>query len=187
MNILKLTGGVAAMIATLGLAVPAEAQRHGGGGDREHHGRRHQRSGDKIDAGGLILGAVLLGGILALGDSEKKRRERAEVYEADYDASAPETGSPVPEMPAPNSAEYDGLYDVEAAGDRCASEAETLAQSYARLTRVTSVSSTTWSFGKWIVKGKVELADAANEAPRTHKFRCLLRAGSAPQVTFEGL
>lgn len=186
MNILKLTGGAAAMIATIGLAVPAEAQRHRGG-DRAHHGRHH-RGGDKIDAGGLILGAVLLGGILALGDSERKRRERIEAYEADYDASAPDTGSPVAEMPAPNAAEYDGLYDVEAAGDRCASEAETLAQSYARFTRVASIGSTTWSFGKWIVKGKVELADSEDDsAPRTHKFRCSLRAGTAPQVTFEGL
>lgn len=187
MNILKLGGGAAAMIATLGLAVPAEAQRYRGG-DRGHHGPRHHRGGDKLDAGGLILGAVLLGGILALGDSEKKRRQRAEAYEADYDATSPESGSPVPEMPAPNAAEYDGLYDVAAAGDRCASEAETLAQPYARFTRVSSVGSTVWSFGKWIVKGKVELADTEQDAaPRTHKFRCELRAGSAPKISFEGL
>ncbi|RYD59870.1 MAG: hypothetical protein EOP60_01110 [Sphingomonadales bacterium] len=187
MNILKLTGGAAAMIATMGLAVPAEAQRFRGG-DRGHHGKRHHRGGDRVDAGGLILGAVLLGGLLALGDSEKKRRARAEAYEADYDASAPESGSPVADMPAPNAAEYDGLYDVEAAGDRCAAEAETLAQNYARLTRVSSIGSTTWSFGKWIVKGKIQLADNENDsAPRTHNFRCSLKAGSEPQVTFEGL
>ena len=175
MNILKLTGGAAATLAMMGLAVPAEAQRYRGA-DRGHHGKRHHRGGDKIDAGDVILGAILLGGILAIGDSAKKRRERAEAAQVDYDADTSD------------ASEYDGTYNTESAADRCASEAETLAQSYARLTRVSSISSTTWSFGKWIVKGKVDLADSEDDsAARSHKFRCELRAGSQPSVTFEGL
>ncbi|MBX3563903.1 MAG: hypothetical protein KF730_04915 [Sphingomonas sp.] len=186
MSILKLAGGAAATLAMLGMAVPAEAQRYRGGG-RGHYGGHH-RGGDKVDAGGLILGAVLLGGILALSDSEKKRRERAEVYEEEYDANSPESGSPVAEMPAPNAAQYDGLYDTEAATDRCASEAETLAQNYARLTRVTDIRSTVWNGRSWVVKGTVELANSYSDAiKRSHAFRCALSAGSAPQISFEGL
>lgn len=181
-NILKMTGGAAATIAMLGLAVPAEAQRYRG------HGRGHHRGGDKIDAGGLILGAVLLGGILAISDSDKKRRAREAAYEEDYDASAPNTGSPVAETPAPDSAQYDGLYDTDAAADRCAIEAETLAQQYARLSRVSAIRSTVWNGASWVVKGNVELADSYNDSvKRNHSFRCALRAGSTPQVSFEGL
>jgi hypothetical protein len=186
-DMLRVSGGLTAAIAVLGMAVPAEAQRRGdgrGNGGRGHHHRQN----DKIDVGGALLGAVLIGGIIALTSSDKKRRARAEVYETEYDASQPDSGSPVPDMPAPNAAEYDGLYDMDAAADRCASEAETLGQNYARLSRVSSVGSTTWNGKSWVVKGKVELADSYTDDPkRTAKFRCALRAGSAPQVTFEGL
>jgi len=186
MHILKATGGLTAAIAVLAMAVPAEAQRRGDG--RGHGGRHHHRHDDKISVGGALLGAALIGGIVALAASDKKRREQAEIYEAEYDAAQPDAGSPVPEMPAPYAADYDGLYDMEAAADRCASEAETLGQNHARLSRVSAVSSTTWSFGKWIVKGKLELADSySDDLKRTAKFRCVLRAGQQPQVTFAGL
>jgi len=175
MNILKATGGMAATIAMLGLAVPAEAQRHRGGGDRGHGRGGHHRGGDRIDAGDVILGAILLGGILAIGDSAKKRRERAEAADADYD-----TGADV--------SVYDGTYDTDSATDRCASAAETMAQSYARLTRVTAISDTIWNGSSWVVKGKVELAESyTDSARRTRNFRCALRAGSDPQISFEGL
>ena len=188
MTILKAAGGMTAAIALLGMAVPAEAQRRGEG--RGHNGGRghHHRGNDKIDVGGALLGAVLIGGIVALTSSEKKRREKAEIYEADYDASRPDAGAPVPEMPAPNAAEYDGLYDMGAAADRCASEAETIGQNYARLSRVSAVDSTTWTFGKWIVKGRVDLAKSYSDTfRRTVKFRCKLQAGKAPQISFDGL
>lgn len=185
MTLFKLAGGMTAAIAVLGMAVPAEAQRRG---DGRGHGRHHHRGGDKIDVGGALLGAALIGGIIALASSEKKRSERAEIYEADYDAAQPETGSPVPEMPAPYAAEYDGLYDTDAAADRCASEAETLGQNYARLSRVSSVRSTLWNGRSWVVKGRIELAESYNDdMKRTADFRCVLRAGQQPQVNFAGL
>jgi hypothetical protein len=190
MQVLKLMGGAGAALAALSMAVPAEAQRYRGG-------PRHHRSHDKIDGGSLLLGALLVGGIVALSNSEKKRRERAQAYEADYEAALPEDGgepvpvegsAPVPDMPAPYAAEYDGLYDPPAAQDRCASAAETLGQSYARLARVTAVPDYSWNGRSWVVKGKIELSEGyADGDKRSHKFRCALRAGSEPSVTIEGL
>jgi len=188
-------GGTAAAIAALSMAVPAAAQDRRGG-DRGHHGRHH-RDHDKVDAGGFVLGALLVGGIVALANGEKKRRERnAEKYEADYEASLPaedeplpvEGSAPVPEMPAPNADEYDGLYDTEAATDRCASEAETVGQNYAKLARVASVNSQLWNGKSWVIKGKIELADGHDDtARRIFKFRCALKAGSAPQISIPGI
>lgn len=185
MQVFRRIGSWAGLAAALALAVPAEAQHRS---DDRGHGHHHHRDNDKIGVGGALLGAALIGGIVALASSDKKRRDRAERYEAEYDAARPEAGSPVPEMPAPGAAEFDGLYDMEAAGDRCASEAETLAQDHARLARVSSVGSIVWSFGKWIVKGRIELADSYSDASkRSAGFRCVLRAGEQPQVSFAGL
>jgi hypothetical protein len=186
----KLAGGMAAVLAMTSLAIPAEAQSRGD--RRGTHGRHHHRGNDKIDAGDVIVGALVLGGIAALIGGEKKRREKQAIYQADYEtdeAGNPLPGSsPVPEVPAPDAAEYDGLYDMEAAADRCASEAEAQAQNYARLSRVTAVTSTTYSFGKWIVKGKAEFAEDDNGADaRTQRWRCSLKAGQQPSISFEGL
>ncbi len=198
MHFLNRIGGGAAMIASLALAMPAQAQDHGRGGhgpDRGHHGGRHHRDKD-ADTGGLILGALVVGGLVALVSGEKKRRERQAMYHADYVApvdgrdAAPAypPGSPVADIPAPNAAEYDGLYDEEAAQDRCAVAAESQAQNYARLARVTGISEHRWNGKSWVVKGKVELADSyADTARPTYAFRCALKAGSEPVVTIAGL
>ena len=166
MRIIKLGGGVAAAVAVMGLAVPAEAQRYRGRG-------HHHRGGDRIDAGDVLLGAALLGGLLALSSAKKKQRERAEADVHEEEADSP--------------ARYDGTYVTETAQDRCADEAETLAQNYARLSRVSALTGTVWNGGSWTVKGAIELADSEDSTPRTHRWRCALRAGSEPVVTFEGL
>ncbi|RYE03270.1 MAG: hypothetical protein EOP61_05360 [Sphingomonadales bacterium] len=169
MKLLKIGGGMTAALAILGLAVPAQAQdRRWNRGD---HGRHH-RGGGKIDAGDVLLGAVLLGGILALTSGSKKR-ERAE---ADYDAPY-----------APDADQYDGVYDPDAAGERCGMEAGIQGGNYARFSRFASISSTNWNGRSWVVKGRVELSDDEDQRTvRTASFRCALRAGSAPSVTFEG-
>lgn len=172
MNILKATGGGLAAIAMLGLVVPAQAQdRRGHGGGRDH-GRGHHRGGDKIDAGDVLLGAVLLGGILALS-SGKKKHERSE---ADY-------GAPY----APDADQYDGVYDTDFAGERCGEQAGIDGGNYARFSRFQSISSTSWNGRSWVIKGRVELSDDEDQRTiRTAKFRCALRAGGEPSVTFEG-
>ncbi|MBC9033615.1 hypothetical protein IAG41_14555 [Sphingomonas sp. JC676] len=190
MGFLRLAGGAAATFAAMSMAVPAEAQRY--------HGSRHHHRGDNDGVGGFILGALFVGGIAALASGEKKRREREAVYQEDYEAppvegeegSAPprSASSPVADIPAPGSAEYDGLYDPDAAADRCAVAAEVDAQKFARLSRVTSISSTVWNGKSWVVKGNVELAESyRDEAKRSFNFRCALKAGSEPEVSIPGL
>jgi hypothetical protein len=185
---LKFMAGSAAALAALSLAVPAEAQRHR---------PRHHHRGDRVDGGSLLLGGLIVGGIVALAHGEKKRRDREAAYYADYEAEPAEEGgapvpvegsSPVPDLPAPYASDYDGLYDVEAATDRCAAEAETIGQNYARLSRVASVSDQLWNGKSWVIKGRIELAEGYGDTSReTRKFRCALKAGSEPRVTIEGL
>ncbi|WP_213981431.1 hypothetical protein [Sphingomonas sp. dw_22] len=191
MGFLRLIGGTAASIAALSLAVPAQAQRY--------HGPRHHHRGDGDGVAGFLLGALFVGGIAAVASGEKKKREREEAYREDYEAPPiegdegsapppPSEGSPVADLPAPDSAKYDGLYDPDAAADRCAVAAETDAQRFARLSRVTNISSTVWNGKSWTVKGNVELAESyRDETKRSFDFRCALKAGSEPYVTIPGL
>jgi hypothetical protein len=204
-------GGVAAMLAVSAMALPAQAQSRRGDGGRRHH---HHHREDKVDAGGLILGALLVGGLFAASSAAKKKREREAAYFEDYqlnrerdatyredyqaqagDAGVPEggptaepQGSPVADIPAPDAAEYDGLYDQDAAADRCAVAAETQAQQFARLARVTAITDNIWNGRSWIIKGWLEVAESYNQAAKPrHKFRCALRAGSEPVLAIEGL
>lgn len=199
MAMLKLVGGTMAAVAAMGLAVPAQAQRW--------HGPRHHRHHDRVDAGDVLLGGLIVGGLVALFDSGKKKaREREAAYEAEAAAEAEAAsveegapiadegapvggeGGPIAPTPAPDSAQYDGLYDTEAATDRCAVQAETLGQSYARLSHVSAITSTVWNGKSWVVRGKLELAQSYTDADkRTRDFRCSLKAGSEPIVLIDGL
>lgn len=194
MHMLRALGGTAAILAVSAMAVPAEAQ------SRRHGPRHHHHRGDKVDAGGLILGALLIGGLVAATSADRKKRAREAAYFEDYEAPPVDAGtldggpavapggSPVADIPAPNSAEYDGLYDEDAAADRCAVAAETEAQQFARLARVTTITDNLWNGRSWVIKGRVELAESYNDAARpSHKFRCALRAGREPVVAIEGL
>lgn len=203
MQLFRPLGGAGAVLAVMTMALPAEAQSWRSRGPQRHH---HHHRGEKVDAGGLILGALLIGGLFAAKSAEKKRREREAVYFEDYEAmpidagtldggpvpagdgAPPPTGSPVPDIPAPGAAEYDGLYDQDAAADRCAVAAETQAQQFARLARVTAITDNLWNGKSWVIKGRVEVAESYNDADKpSHKFRCALRAGDEPVVTIEGL
>lgn len=212
MQMFRSFGGAAAILAVSAMALPAQAQsRRYGGGPRHHH---HHRE-DKVDAGGLILGALLVGGLFAMSSAEKKKREREAAYFDDYerkrdrdavyrdDFQAPAAdagalpdgvpvsepqGSPVPEIPAPDAAAHDGLYDPDAAADRCAVAAETQAQQFARLAHVSAITDNVWNGKSWVIKGWVEVAESYNQSAKPrHKFRCALRAGSEPVVSIEGL
>jgi hypothetical protein len=194
---LKLGSGTIAVIAMAGMAMPAQAQRW-------HAERKHRE--DKFDVGDAIVGGLIVGGLLALVSSGKKKPRPVEAVEdvpmpedrvpidtgplADgrY-GEAPRPGSgPIAEMTAPDSARFDGLYDEDAAADRCAMETETLGARYARLARVSNVTSTVWNGRSWVIKGQVELADGYRDSNRqSRSFRCALRRGSEPVVTIEGL
>lgn len=168
-----------AALAVTAMAAPAQAQRWGGG--------RHHRSHDGISTGDAILGVLLVGGLVAAASHERRERERAvePVYEP--------TPEPVEryqpaETPAPDSARFDGLYDEEAAADRCATEAEMEGTRYARLARVTGISATTWNGASWTVRGRMEFADSYRDSARIgHDFSCRLKKGGQPSVEIAGL
>jgi len=197
MGVLKLGGCTIAAVALAGMAMPAQAQNW--------RPQRHQHD-DKFDVGDAIVGGLVVGGLIALASSGKKK---ARPVEEAYDAppaearvpidTAPVEGSryaepsepgsgPIAPMPAPDSARFDGLYDEDAAADRCAMEAESLGERYARLARVSSVTSTVWNGKSWVIKGQVELAGSYRDTEKqVHGFRCALKAGSDPIVTIAGL
>ena len=64
MEVLKLAGGTIAVAAMMGLAMPAEAQ------DWRPSRERHK---DKFDLGDAIVGGLVVGGVLALVASGKKK------------------------------------------------------------------------------------------------------------------
>lgn len=197
MTVLKLVGGAAAVVAMAGMAMPAQAQRW----RPQHHHR-----GDGFDVGDAIVGGLVVGGLLALVSGSKKRAQPVETYEdvPPPEARAPIDTAPLPEggpaepdqpgagpiepTPAPDSARFDGLYDEDAAADACAQEAESMGERYARLARVSSVTSTVWTGKSWVVKGQVELAGSYRDtAKQSHGFRCALKRGSDPIVTIAGV
>jgi hypothetical protein len=199
MTVLKLLGGAAAVIAMTGLAMPVQAQ--------SWHPERKRHHEDKFDVGDAIVGGLVVGGLLALVSSGKKKAPPVEeTYEevAPPEARTPIDTAPVPDsryaepvepgsgpiapMPAPDSARFDGLYDEDAAADRCAMEAESMGERYARLARVSSVTSTVWNGKSWVIKGQVELADSYRDtAKQSYAFRCALKRGSDPIVSIPGL
>lgn len=201
MRVQKLLGGAAAAIAMTGLAMPASAQRW-------HPERRHHE--DKFDVGDAIVGGLVVGGLIALVSSGKKKPPAASEAYADVpppEARTPIDTGPMPEgryagpaesgaagagpiapTPAPDSARFDGLYDEDAAADACAIEAESMGERYARLARVSSVTSTVWNGKSWVIKGQVELADSYRDTSKqSYGFRCALKRGSDPIVTIAGL
>ncbi|NYT40410.1 hypothetical protein HZY97_06560 [Sphingomonas sp. R-74633] len=198
MTVLKLLGGAAAVMAMTGMAMPAQAQ--------QWHPERKRHHEDKFDVGDAIVGGLVVGGLLALVSSGKKKAPVAETYEDEPPPeartpidTAPVEGSryaepaqpgsgPIAETPAPDSARFDGLYDEDAAADRCAMEAESLGERYAHLARVSSVTSTVWNGKSWVIKGQVELADSYRDTTKqVHGFRCALKRGSDPIVTIADL
>jgi hypothetical protein len=181
MEVLKLAGGT--------IAVEAQDWRP----SRERHK-------DKFDLGDAIVGGLVVGGVLALVASGKKKSHGTEPAEervpidtgpvdgSRYGEMPPPASAPIVETPAPNAAEFDGLYDEDAAADRCALEAESLGERYARLAQVSTVTSTVWNGKSWVIKGRLDLADGYRDTTReSHGFRCALRRGSSPIVTIEGL
>ncbi|MDQ0249984.1 hypothetical protein J2W22_002048 [Sphingomonas kyeonggiensis] len=194
MTVLKLVGVAAGAVAMAGLAMPAQAQAQ----ERWRPSREVKK--DKFDLGDAIVGGLVVGGVLALISSGKKKAhdvapaeervpiDTGPVEESRYGEPAQPGGGPIAETPAPDSARFDGLYDEDAAADRCAMETETLGERHARLARVSNVTSTVWNGKSWVIKGQVELANSYRDTNKqSHGFRCSLRRGSEPVVTIDGV
>jgi len=192
MDVLKLVGVASGAVAMVGLAMPAQAQQ------RWHPSREVKK--DKFDVGDAIVGGLVVGGVLALLSSGKKKShdvapaedrvpiDTGPMDDSRYGEPAQPGSGPIAETPAPDSARFDGLYDEDAAAERCAMEAETLGERYARLARVSDVTSTVWNGKSWVIKGQVELATSYRDTNKqSHGFRCSLRRGSNPIVTIDGM
>ena len=78
----KAAGGALLMGSILATAVPANAQHRGDNRDR-HYDRRH----DGIDAGDVIAGAIIIGGLAAILSSGNRggRNDRYDRYDRNYD------------------------------------------------------------------------------------------------------
>lgn len=167
MRVVRLAGGSLAALAMMGMAAPAAA------GDRP---KRHHRHKDKVDVGDIALGAVLLGGLLALTGSKKKRAEPI-AY-----APPPE---PLPEAAAGPIAVEDMTADD--AADACAIAAEGQGAKMARIAQVAEVTSVDRSGEKWFVAGTIQLRDGYREARgRSEGFRCSIGSRSVPEVRIAG-
>lgn len=110
--------------AILATSMPAEARPH------------HQRHRDKVDAGDVIAGALILGGIAAIASSANKRaKERArERYEDDWD--------------------HDG-WSTRTAVEQCVRAAEWRASRYGGWARITDVTQVERVRGGYEVRGRL--------------------------------
>jgi hypothetical protein len=164
MQMSRALGGSLAALAMIGMAAPAAA------GDRSRRNHRH----DKVDVGDVALGAVLLGGILAIAGSKKKHVEPV-AY-----ASPPE--------PQPENASV-AVEDMTAddAADTCAAAAEGQGAKMARIAQVAEVTSVDRSGERWFVAGTIQLRDGYREARgRSEGFRCSIGSRGVPEVRIDG-
>ena len=184
MRVRNWLGMATAALAVTAMATPAQAQRWGG--------RHHYRGHDHVSLGDALLGAILVGGVVAAAsaDSRARQREREEVV-YDYPPPPPPTEyrETVTETePAqPDAASFDGQYDEESAADACAQAAQFTGQRYARIARVMGIDDVSGSGTNWLVTGHLDLADTWRSARRGYDFRCTLSGVKEPEVAIAGL
>ena len=168
-------GAALAMAGMVAAAVPAEAREDRS--RREH--RRDRDRGDKVDAGDVALGALLLGGVLAIAGAGKKKRPAGPV-DAAYvppPANAPGSAAPlaIEEMSADDAA------------DACGQAAESRGVKIARIAQVGTIGSVQRSGDRWLVSGTIGFRDGYRDAVgRSGRFHCTLGTSDAPQVRFDG-
>ena len=171
MQMIRMMGASLAALATAGMAMPAAAHD----GRRGKQGRHHR--GDKVDAGDIALGAVLLGGLLALSGSKKKRAAPI-AHDAPPEPAAGVVGVPrvaIEEMTADDAA------------DTCAIAAEGQGAKVARIAQVGEVTAVNRSGVQWLVSGTIQLRDGYRQARgRSETFRCSIGERGVPEVRIAG-
>jgi hypothetical protein len=166
---MKVFGGGLAALAMVGLAAPAAA------GDRKprrhhHHGDR----GDKVTAGDVAIGALLIGGILALAGGKSKD---VKVEDISFE----------PAEAVPTAAPISAPFTADDATDACAQAAESSGVGLARVVRIGDVSQVDAAGEGWFVKGAVTLRDGYRAGlPVTLRgFRCTIAGTGVPSVHFD--
>lgn len=187
---LRRIGMAAAVAASVGLAVPAEAQWRGG-----HRPYRHHHRGG-IDGGDLLLGAVLAGGVIAVASAASNASRERRAAEVDAEPLPPAWQ----DRDGPGDSYDDGDVDEseadrspgaaqgeeDAAADACAAAAEAEGRRLARRATVSEVTDVDRAGDGWFVAGTIELADGYREVGTERRFRCNLADGSAPNVRIDG-
>jgi hypothetical protein len=166
----KAVGSALAALAIAGLAAPAAADDRK---PRRHHHRGDRDRGSKVSAGEIAIGALLIGGVLALAGG---KIENVEV--ADIDDQPAEVPATMP-VPAP--------FSEEEATDACAQAAESSGVALARVVRIGEVTQVDAAGEGWFVKGSVSLRDGYRAGlPVTSRgFRCTISGAGVPSVHFD--
>lgn len=178
----------AALAASVGLAVPAEAQWRG------HRPYRHHHRGGGIDGGDVLLGALLAGGVIAAVSAVSQANRRRDL--------PPPPAERLPrgwEAPAGPDGSFDGRYDAtedeadaassddeDAAADTCAEAAEAEGRRIARRATVSAVTDVDRAGEGWFVAGTIALSDGFRDAGTERRFRCNVTDGQAPDVRIDG-
>ncbi|SOB87495.1 hypothetical protein SAMN06297144_2627 [Sphingomonas guangdongensis] len=166
----KRVGSALAVLAMVGLAAPAAADDRK---PRRHHHRGDRDRGNKVSAGGIAIGALLIGGVLALAGGKIE-----DVEVADIDDEPAEVPAAIP-VPTP--------FSEEEATDACAQAAESSGGALARVVRIGEVTQVDAAGEGWIVKGNVSLRDGyrAGLPVTTRGFRCTIAGTGVPSVRFD--
>ncbi len=146
--------------------------------------RRHNRDG--IDAGDVIAGVLIIGGIAAIASAAGSRNDRGRYYRNDYGY-------------------YQNGYGSRAAVEQCVRAAEQNARRYGRA-RITDVTSINRIRGGYQVRGRLVVAGRGferrgydnwdrygnnyNRYGRDYdkgRFACVTRFGGVEDVRFSGL
>lgn len=174
LNKVKLMGAAAAVLATVSMAMPADAQWRG-----------KYRHRDRVDGGDMLLGAVIAGGLIALiSGAEKSRRERER-----YDTPPPPSRDRLPPREQAPEPDYDGpveVSDEDSAVDACAMAAEDEGRGMARIAQVTEVTAVDAVRNGWTVRGTVELSDGYRGQRRGYGFSCSVATHGAARVRIAG-
>lgn len=152
---LLLSAATAAFL-TVSAAAPAEARPYG----------RHHRHHDRIDAGDVLLGAILLGGIVAVASAASKDRGRNEDWGRDGERAAVE---------------------------QCADAAEREAQSRERDARVTDITDVQRSGEAYRVRGVIDYRSEDDDSDDRRwddyrdnsRFTCIVRYGRIQDLRIE--
>ena len=174
---MRTIGAVLAMAAMAVAAAPADARDDRP--RREHKRDRDRGREDRVDAGDMALGALLLGGVLAIAGAGKKKKAAVPTNAV---AVEPLGGTPgagpvlaIEEMTADDAA------------DACAQAAESRGVRISRIAQVGTISSVERSGERWLVSGTIALRDGYRDAVgRAGRFHCALGTSDAPQVRFDG-
>lgn len=170
-------GMAAALVAMVGTAMPAQAQ---------WRGYRPYRHHNRIEAGDVLLGAILAGGVIAVASAASRQRQ------------APPSAEPLPpewaDPDGPDGSFDDDTFDEDAttpgdedtAADTCAEAAEAEGRRLARRATVSEITAVDRAGTGWFVSGTIALADSYRDAGTVQSFRCNLAEGQGAEVRIDG-